>query len=150
MLNKILILFTISIGVLTADTARLSPNTIPESYDLNLNVDIANLEFNGSVIITLKSIKTTSFIELHQKDLKIDFTSLTDIRNGNQLALKNTEDDDDSEIWKIILKENLIKDQFYELRLQFSGDIRGDEVGLYRSTYYRQSRMTYAFLLLKL
>lgn len=142
MLTKCLVLCAVFCSIFCGCLAagpRLATNTVPESYNITLDVDMTNFIFSGSVIITTKATTTNDYIQLHQKDLNVTFKVLTNINDGSELTLKNSVYDLEYEIWTIFFNGNLIKDQFYELTLDFDGNVRNDMKGFFRTTYYSTS-----------
>lgn len=122
------------------DVFRLPNNTEPISYRLNVQPFIEpennNFTFNGTVLITIRVKITTEELTLNIDGLTInqikvkDTNSSTDIEvAGNNIVKKN-------EQLIIQLKTpGLIADRVYEVEIAYSGKLRNDMSGFYKSSY---------------
>jgi len=120
------------------DVFRLPNNTEPISYTLDVKtfIDPQNNQFTftGNVIITIRVKITTEELVLNVDDLKIN---LIEIKNSstkvevieNYVVVKN-------EQLIIRLKApGLIADRVYEVKIAYSGELRNDMTGFYKSWY---------------
>ncbi|XP_055306447.1 aminopeptidase N-like [Sitodiplosis mosellana] len=119
---------------------RLPNNTKPETYDITIRttVDEAvnednDFSFEGTVVINIKALEETSTITLHARQLTI-----TDIRlksaNGGDIQLEWTY----SIVPELVIlatKSKLEKDKNYLVTIAYTGELRKDNAGFYRSSY---------------
>ncbi len=110
---------------------RLSPTAYPVSYDLELRPNLDSFVFSGSVSIQLQIPLDTTEIELNSKDLEISSANL--FQGETQTNLK-IEIDNEHEILRLF-SPNLILAGLATLSIDFSGDLRDDLAGFYRSSY---------------
>lgn len=129
---------------------RLSTEVVPVDYIIELTPYFNNesgkeaFTFDGSVKITLQStqadIKT---ITLHKEDLDISEQTLAvkskyfpmfpwELQN---YTIDHNEYDDRTKKYSIILSESLVQHQLYELNIKYTGKLRTDMLGFYRSSY---------------
>lgn len=113
---------------------RLSSSVIPVIYELQLTIDLDNLSFNGTEIISVSANESSSIIELHALDLSIDEVQVT--LSESEVSIRSTNYVNESQIFRITLSDSLILSAEYKIRLAFRGDIKDDMKGLYRSSYY--------------
>lgn len=133
---------------------RLSSDVLPVDYVIELTPYFNNetgkeaFTFDGSVTITLQATKTdVKIITLHKEDLNITEQSLTPKTKyfpnfatfpweaQSSYNIDHNEYDERTKKYSIVLTEALVKDQTYELTLKFSGKLRTDMLGFYRSSY---------------
>jgi len=123
------------------DVFRLPNNTEPISYKLNVQPFIEpennNFTFIGTVLITIRVKITTEELTLNVDDLKINKINVRDTNSssaevvvtGNHTVVKN-------EQLIIQLKTpGLIADRVYEVEIAYSGELRNDMSGFYKSWY---------------
>lgn len=122
------------------DVFRLPNNTEPISYTLNVQPFIEpeknNFTFIGTVLITIRVKITTEQLTLNMDGLTI-----------KQIKVKDTNSSTDIEVaGKNIVKKNeqliiqlktpgLIADRVYEVEIAYSGELRNDMSGFYKSSY---------------
>jgi len=121
------------------DVFRLPNNTEPISYTLDVQplIDPQNNQFTfvGTVIIKIRVKTTTEELTLNVDNLKINQIDVTTDSStkvevtGNHVVVKN-------EQLVIQLKTpGLIADRVYEVIIAYSGELRNDMTGFYRSWY---------------
>ncbi len=110
---------------------RLSPTAYPKSYDLELRPDLDSFVFSGDVSIQLQIPQDTQEIELNAKDL--DVTSASLVQNDMQISME-IEVDNEHEILRLTSSSPILAGSA-TLSVQFSGTLRDDLAGFYRSSY---------------
>lgn len=120
------------------DVFRLPNNTEPISYTLDVQtfIDPQNNQFTftGNVIITIRVKISTEELILNVDDLKINLIEVTDSSTEvevieNYVVVKN-------EQLIIRLKApGLIADRVYVVKIAYSGELRNDMTGFYKSWY---------------
>lgn len=115
------------------DDFLLSQHVIPEVYNLLLFPNLKEGSFSGSVDITLKITAPCDYIKLHQTNLTIESTSLTEADSLISLV-KEAFDYKKNEFWIVQLSQT-INSGVYSLKLNFTGSLTADIVGFYRSVY---------------
>ncbi len=110
---------------------RLSPTAYPVSYDLELRPDLDSFVFSGHVAVQLQIPVDTTKIELNSKDLEIASAVL--LQGDTQTDLK-IEIDNEHEILRLF-SPGLIFAGPATLSIEFSGALRDDLEGFYRSSY---------------
>lgn len=130
---------------------RLNTDIEPTDYVIELTPYFTNdtgklFTFDGSITITLRPTKAdVNIITLHQEDLEITEQSLTpkadlflgfgwNLRDTN-FNLNHTAYDSRTKKYSIFLGNALDQAMSYELKLKFSGKLRTDMLGFYRSSY---------------
>lgn len=118
------------------DPLRLPRNSKPSHYDLALNlpnVDSGSTSFDGTVTIEIEILEETNSLTLHNRGLVIQAVKLFD---------SIAEDIYDSEIPEaekefVNFRANrlLSVGENVTLEVTFSGELRSDLTGLYRSSY---------------
>lgn len=119
---------------------RLPNNTRPISYDVHLNTNVhlqTDFGFSGQVVIRFVVLETSRTITLHHRQLTIGTASLVAVSNPNTpIALNAFEYDPTSEFLTYTLSlTDLIVGSEYFLTIAYSGVLRTDENGFYRSSY---------------
>lgn len=127
---------------------RLNTDIEPTDYVIELTPYFDNdtgkiFTFDGIVTITLRPTKAeVNTITLHKEDLDITqqtFTPKADsfvgFRRNENYILNHTEYDSRTKKYSIVLDRTLEQDKSYELKLLFSGKLRTDMLGFYRSSY---------------
>jgi len=122
------------------DVFRLPNNTEPISYTLDVQtfIDPPNNQFTfaGTVNITIRVKTSTEELTLNVDDLKINQIDVTTDSAtkvveviGNHIVVKN-------EQLIIQLKSpGLIADRVYNVQIAYSGELRNDMTGFYKSWY---------------
>lgn len=123
-----------------ADIVRLPTTTKPTNYDISLttNIHAEDLDFTGTVVITLDVVTATNKIVLHYRQLTINVPSVT-LTNAAAVASVVTSvvpKEDDSEFLEITLETPLAVGVGYVLTISYSGTLREDNAGFYSSFYF--------------
>lgn len=116
---------------------RLPNETVPETYDISLStrIDQGQFDFTGTVKINIFVVNTTRQVTVHIRQLTITSVNCTD-ENGNQVNLLPWQFDVVTEFLTIPTQsDELIKDKRYQLEIQYTGILRTDYGGFYRSSY---------------
>lgn len=116
---------------------RLPNNTKPEHYGITLatDVDKSNFTFTGEVIITLRALEPTKNITIHHRQLNIGGISLQSKDSPKKIPVGDWTYDKTTEFLVVPLPDALEKDQRYFLTVTYSGTLRSDMGGFYRSSY---------------
>jgi aminopeptidase N len=116
---------------------RLPNTTIPIRYDVWLTTDIhrADFGFYGRVTIQILALQNTPNITLHYRQLTVTNVKLSTA--GGQEIQENvpTTMREDLEFLIITPTQPLIMNQIYVVEILYSGILRTDEAGFYRSSY---------------
>lgn len=117
---------------------RLPNNTKPNSYDIKIVTMVHQGEFGftGKITINLQTLEDTKVITLHKRQLAIGNIELRDTQ-GDTFDLDAYEYDNVTEFLKIIPSNNvtLEKDKTFLLSIDYTGELRTDQKGFYRSSY---------------
>ncbi|XP_055546031.1 aminopeptidase N-like [Wyeomyia smithii] len=118
------------------DSFRLPNTSVPTHYNLFLdtNIHLADFTFNGSVQIQLTILENTKQIVLHKSRNQILRVQLI-TTNQLHVALDGVEYDLEKEFMVINTKTTLLQGSNYRLDIEFSGELRNDMLGFYRSSY---------------
>ncbi|XP_046858685.1 glutamyl aminopeptidase-like [Xenia sp. Carnegie-2017] len=111
---------------------RLPSYFKPRHYDVELVVELDKLIFSGYVVVTLNLTQETPYMYLHSNKLKISSRCIK--KNGKSLDLKRYFWYSTNQFYVMETKEKLAPGE-YKVRLEFTGILADDLVGLYRSTY---------------
>ena len=116
---------------------RLPNDTVPETYDISLTtrIDQAVFEFQGIVKIGIVIKVATNFITLHHRQLVIENVYL---RNsvGQSVEIDSFTYASEKEFLTIPVKTTLpAGGERYSLEIIYSGELRNDAAGFYRSSY---------------
>lgn len=118
---------------------RLPDHTVPYSYDIFVTTDIHEgiFDFNGSVVIRVNVLEDTSWIMLHSYLLTLNDVKVS---NLDGVVLSTTfEMNEETHQVRIDSLETLEANQEYVIEIDFSGNLRTDDVGFYRSSYYDEN-----------
>lgn len=116
---------------------RLPLAVKPELYTITLRPDYNDYTtFTGEVEILVTALKDGNNISLHYADMTIDDRTVTDI-DGNVLDLEDDDSyDSTTNIYTLTLRnETLIPGEKYKINITYSGHLRDDMAGFYRSSY---------------
>lgn len=118
------------------NTFHLPNNTKPLSYEITLVTSVDKNEFNftGQVIINLEVLKNSNEIVLNAHELSIESVNLV-TQHGTPVELDEWIFDAVKRSLTIPTKQTLIKHTSYTLIINYTGDLRNDEVGFYKSSY---------------
>lgn len=116
---------------------RLPNSTKPENYDITLStaVDEDNFNFDGTVKIRVHVLEATSNITIHARQLTIKSIALSDPSTGTDIDLNPYVYEIVTEFLIIPAKTQLEKDKYYLLVITYTGELRTDNGGFYRSSY---------------
>lgn len=130
---------------------RLDNDVLPIDYVIELTpyfnneTDKEAFTFDGSVKITLQPTKTdVKIITLHKDDLNISDHNLAlktkyfptfPWELQNNIIIDHNEYDERTKKYSIVLSEPLVQNQEYELTIKYTGKLRTDVLGFYRSSY---------------
>jgi len=142
--KTIVLLFALGAVIAVRGTAddsgyRLPRDTEPISYGLriapNYKAGDNTYEFTGRVEILLKANYYTSNITLNAKDIKIWKWELVDYKTQTKMNVDECNMIPEKE-WAVIYPtDHLLQGRQYQLNLIFSGLLRPDMTGFYKSTY---------------
>lgn len=118
---------------------RLPNTTRPEAYVVDLTTNVHNAAFNfvGTVMIDIVALQPTPVITLHQRQLTISFITLESLpTTGVAIPLLPHYYDPISEFLSIPLEFGILTvNGRYRLTIIYTGTLRTDEAGFYRSSY---------------
>lgn len=124
---------------------RLPNNTIPEHYEISLETRIhqSNFTFTGSVKITVRALEATKNITIHARQLIIKESEYTLQPDGVQFPMEvHMSADKTTEFLVFTVPKGLEKDKRYHLFILFTGELRSDMAGFYRSSYVNSKKET--------
>lgn len=125
---------------------RLPSTIVPSRYSLWLLIDLDQVLFNGSVTITMDISEPTRDVTLNNKDIQVDWLSANMLDSTNQIyAVSTFTRYDDYEFTVLRFVETLPVGE-YRITISFSGNIRSDLRGLYRSSYIRDGKTMYIMM----
>lgn len=117
---------------------RLPTNLKPLHYDLFFRIDITNEEFTGSNTMLIECQQPIDIILIHSKQLEIEDNSVTLRRQDGGTAPGV------SRFWLYPENQYLVIEldgmlqggsTMYELTMDFTGALKADLAGLYKSSY---------------
>lgn len=116
-------------------TYRLPNTTTPNSYDITLRTFIheANFQFNGSVRVNVSIEEPTNTITLHHRYLTIGDVRLWS--NATSIPILSYSYNATFEFFTVSVEETLTPNETVVLDIDYSGTLRTDEGGFYRSSY---------------
>lgn len=116
---------------------RLLDQFVPENYNLELDIDRANMSFSGKVIIRGKKVgRPSKRITFHQKDLKIESATLTRYDKSDEKLIKVVRINSHQTFNEVRLhSEELIYPGSYTIEIKFSANITEPMMGLYPCRY---------------
>lgn len=114
---------------------RLPNNTVPENYIISLRTWIheGNFTFTGVVTIDVRPTEPTDFITVHQEGFTIGDIQLSS--EDSDIPFEPFEYNSTLDFLTIPTSVNLNPRQRYSLRIEYSGTLRDDDLGFYRSSY---------------
>lgn len=119
-------------------TYRLPNTTLPNSYDVTLRtwVHENNFQFNGTVKINISIAESTNSITLHHRYLTIGDVRLWSGDAGDtSIPVLSYSYNATFEFFTVSVQENMTLGETYVLDVDYSGTLRTDEAGFYRSSY---------------
>lgn len=117
---------------------RLPNDTVPETYDITLwtRIDRADFSFEGNVQIGILAVEATQRITLHQRQLIIANAKLYTTTNPTQeINVDSFDYDPVLEFLQIHVTQGLTAGTRYTLSIDYTGTLREDNYGFYRSSY---------------
>ncbi|XP_055847857.1 uncharacterized protein LOC129913294 [Episyrphus balteatus] len=132
---------------LTTDPQLRLPNTtIPIKYHLHIftQIDQEVLEYKGNVTIDLSVKQSTKEIVLHAKLLRDFKVNLIDLLNSSYQQFESLKwvHENETDFLRISSPIELKLGQQYRLEILFTGDIRLQNFGFYRTTYLDEENNT--------
>ena len=116
-------------------TQFLQNSTKPISYTLILNASIEDTTFSGIVTIDIEVLQPTRSIILNKQFLKITKLLAFDKCNKKTLQIVMNETIDNSDLYLIGVRNNLVVGCNYELILVFDGTFRFNNTGFFITHY---------------
>lgn len=132
--SAIIFLFVASRVNCQTNNVRLSNSITPSLYTLAMTVEVDFYSFNGTVTIDFRTTRAVTEIEMHSKDLTINFATIksdTIVTNSTYILAWN-----ETEKITIGLGRSLPARSNHSITLSFRGRIASDMKGLYMSSYY--------------
>jgi len=119
---------------------RLSRNVFPLKYRLDLNADIEQGVYNGTVGIAVSVENNTNTVLLHKVGLDITKTQIVGASSdgSSSIPISKTFYYQPNEFWVIELKEDLVGGQKYTIFISFNAIIANDLSGFYKSSYKKK------------
>lgn len=116
---------------------RLPNDTKPLLYRIILETGVheGDFGFTGSVEIEIDVVKATNVITLHQRQLTIVDVKLLNEFGGETTLVDDWTFRDDREFLDINLTEMLEVNVGYMIAINYTGTLRDDEAGFYKSSY---------------
>lgn len=117
---------------------RLPNDTRPETYDISLRtwVHEENFEFTGEVNIGIVVVNDTSAITLHMRQLDIrQIRLLTTGDIPGLISIGPFTYNSTFEFLRIPINSLLLANERYTLEIRYSGTLRQNQGGFYRSSY---------------
>ncbi|KAJ8889455.1 hypothetical protein PR048_008954 [Dryococelus australis] len=137
--SAVFLLATCVLGATRLDEYLLPTDLVPSHYDLRLvpYLDTGNFTFDGEVTIRVTVAKETRVVTLHQNDTDIDEQSVrvTHVGSGQGVRVLGHEYDQLHHFHHINLNSSLDVGEQYDVYIKYSGHLRDDMQGLFRSSY---------------
>lgn len=123
---------------------QLQTNLNPIHYDLMLDTgdfttpsEFFPMPFNGEVAILFEVLQTTTVVELHCRDIDIEWESvrIESAVNANPMLTISHQHSEAYEKCIFEFPEQLLANERYQIIIRYDGQIRRDFKGLYRSSY---------------
>lgn len=116
-------------------TFRLPNATQPNSYDVTLRTWIhdGNFSFTGNVRVNISIEESTNSITLHHRYLTIGDVSLW--TESDRVPILSTSYNSTFEFFTVSVENTLAPGETYILDVDYTGTLRNDEAGFYRSSY---------------
>lgn len=121
---------------------RLPNNTIPENYIISLRswIHEGNFTFTGIVTIDVRPTEPTNYITVHQEGFIIGDIQLS--AENTLIPILPFEYNSTLDFLTIPVTQDLNPRDIYSLRIEYSGTLRDDDLGFYRSSYVNDSGVT--------
>ncbi|CAF4848174.1 unnamed protein product [Pieris macdunnoughi] len=111
---------------------RLSRDVRPLNYTLMLWPDLERKSFKGHVTIRIRVLRPTTNIEVHVKNLSINYVDFNDDAN-RCVQINTTNIIPKREVYEVQFGHNEITEGVYKLTLNFTGKLDTGIVGFYQS-----------------
>lgn len=123
------------------ETYRLPNNTRPSLYEVHIRTWIHEeiFTFEGRVEIFIIALETSNNIVIHQRQLNITNFALRDLSNGDILPATVSYDPIREFLIFDLTMDELEAGNRYLLQVNYTGTLRSDEAGFYRSSYLNDS-----------
>lgn len=94
-------------------------------------------EFEGTVHIRVTVRKATNVITFHHGQININKTTITSVTSlDDQQEISSTTYNDTTEKYEIRLKDPLLEGRNFSINVYYTGKLRDDMIGFYRSSYF--------------
>lgn len=113
-------------------SVRLSPNVVPNEYEIKLHPDLENFTFEGVETISLSLLKPTKEITLHSKEIEIE---TAEIFINKEKVFAKISYDLKAETATFSFPKNIPAGKNIKLNIVFKGILNDKMRGFYRSKY---------------
>ena len=123
---------------------RLPNNSIPLSYEILLSTAVheGDFNFNGTVMIRLRTLMASNNITINFKQLSINEVHLFDENSIIIQNYVNFETDNFTELLVIRPQFELLANHEYVIQVEYNGVMRTDSYGYYRGSYVNELGIT--------
>jgi aminopeptidase N len=124
---------------------RLPKALKPYAYEINSYIlfdsSIEPTTYDGSVEIDFNCEQNTNHIILHKAYLDIKESSivLNELNNNVQIDILSTSYDIETQIYDLMLSNDLISGNNYSLSMKYKGYLQSNGLGFYKSSYTDQT-----------
>jgi aminopeptidase N len=118
------------------DSLKLPKTSVPLSYDLSLKTSLRSVEreFSGTVKIQIEVIEATDTITLHNRGLAIESVTMID-SDGIALDASYRLEPEKDFMHIVVESRQLLVAEALTVEIAFTGSLRLDMSGFYRSSY---------------
>lgn len=124
-----------------AASARLTSHVRPQSYIVNMHVDLAKGTFGGEETVTISTDQPVNQFALHALELKLTDTHVTDDK-GVEVQISNATPVPQQELINYTTAKQLLPGT-YKIRTRFGGTVSGKLMGLYRADFTDRNGKTH-------
>ena len=124
---------------------RLPRTLIPSDYTLALKVDLEQFVFQGSVVINVLCKEDTNYVIIHSNDLTVDDpkVEVRDLTNNLGVHIDRHVRVPINQFHVLQMARDLVAGHRYKITFgRFTGELKDDLRGIYRSSYKDQSGTT--------
>lgn len=114
---------------------RLPTIVTPRSYVIELDVDMTTDVYNGTVSIDINVVNETNFVVLHAVDLNVTEVKLVHKQSMDHIDVNGTFFYPTYELFILETSRRLVKGENYKIVISYSGHLRNDLNGFYKSFY---------------
>lgn len=116
---------------------RLPENTSPLSYDLQFAPNLTDWTLNATAKIVVQTNTNVDTVTLNLKDLRVTNVTVTDVTNPapRDVSIKEINLLPENEQFEIRLMSSMPTKRKLLLTISYTGNIRNDMTGLYKSSY---------------